>query len=246
MALRPYLVIPDTHVPYHDKRAWILMLKVAAQLKLYGIVILGDFADCYAVSSHSKDPKRSLQFDYEISEVRKRLDDLGKLGAKHKVFVAGNHEDRLLRYLRDKAPELHSVISIPKLFKLNQKKWEYVAYKEDYQLGKLSITHDVGSAGRYSTYKCLDTYQHSNLTGHTHRMSYVVEGNARGEHKLSAQFGWLGDVNEVDYMHKTSAKKNWVPGFGVLYLNTETEYCYVTPVPIVDYTACVNGKLYKG
>jgi hypothetical protein len=76
-------------------------------------------------------------------------------------------------------------------------------------------------------------------------MAYLVEGNAKGEHKVSAQFGWLGNVNEIDYMHKVTAKKNWVPGFGLLYLDDKTEYVYITPVPIVNYTACVEGKLYK-
>jgi hypothetical protein len=73
----------------------------------------------------------------------------------------------------------------------------------------------------------------------------VVEGNAVGEQKLSAQFGWLGDVTQVDYMHKAKALKNWALGFGVGYYDPSSGYSYLTPVPIVKYTCVVNGKFYK-
>lgn len=244
--LKTYLIIPDTHIPYHDERAFTLMLKAVEQLDLYGIIILGDFGDFYAVSSHSKDPKRKTMFEWEIQQVRAGLDRLDALKVKHKVFVEGNHEDRLLRYLKDVAPALHDTISTSKLLQLETRKWEFVPYKSDYQLGKISITHDTGTAGRYAAYKCLDVYQHSNITGHTHRLAYVVEGNARGEHKISAQFGWLGNVEEIDYMHKASAKKNWALGFGLVHLHEATGIGYVVPIPIVNYTCCINGKLIKG
>ena len=89
------------------------MMKVAKTMDLAGIVILGDFCDFYSVSSHSKDPGRALKFEYELRQVDKKLRELNSLGAKHRVFVEGNHEDRLLRYLRDTAPALHSVIRYP-------------------------------------------------------------------------------------------------------------------------------------
>lgn len=243
--LQTYLIIPDTHVPYHDEKAWQLMMKVARSLKLQGIVLLGDFVDFYAVSSHSKDPKRNWKFEWEIKQVRKKLNELDSLKAKHKVYVAGNHEDRLVRYLKDKAPELNDLISVPGLLKLEQRKWIYVDYKEDYTIGHITFTHDVGIAGRYSVYRCLDTYQHSIATGHTHRLAYMVEGDATGVHKISAQFGWLGDVEAVDYMHKATARKNWVPGFGLMHYDPDTQFGYMVPIPIVNYTCCVNGRLYK-
>ena len=45
--LEPVLIVPDTHRPFHNKRAWGLMLKVAEPLKPKHIVIIGDFADFY-------------------------------------------------------------------------------------------------------------------------------------------------------------------------------------------------------
>jgi hypothetical protein len=147
--------------------------------------------------------------------------------------------------LEDKAPQLFGLVDVPGVLGLRERGWSYTPYKRHTKLGKLHITHDVGACGRFSTYKALDTYQHSIITGHAHRLSYVVEGNAVGEYKLSAQFGWMGDVNKVDYMNMASARKNWALGFGVGYLDTDTGIVYLTPVPIVRNTCCVNGVLYK-
>lgn len=244
--LIPMIIIPDTHRPYHDKRAWRLMLMVAAVLCPTILVVLGDFADCFGVSDHSKDPTRALKLDAEIRDVNKGLDELDALGAKQKIFVSGNHEDRLQRYLQDKAPELFNFIAIEKLLRLRKRGWTYVPYKSDVKVGKVHFTHDVGHCGRNSIFQCLDTFQHSNVTGHTHRMAYIVEGNATGEHKVSAQFGWLGDVRQADYMHQAKAKKNWALGFGIGYLDDKTGIVYLVPVPIVNYTCMVNGRLFKG
>lgn len=246
MALTKLLIVPDTHRPYHDKRAWALMLKAARAFKPHTIVTIGDLLDFYSVSSHSKDPDRAMRLHAELEDGNRALDELDALGAKDKRYVAGNHEDRLHRYLQDKAPELFDTVSVPSLLRLKERGWSYVPYKADTRLGKAYFTHDVGVAGRNSTFKALDTYQHTVVTGHSHRLQYVVEGNAVGEYKLSAQFGWLGDANKVDYMHRVNVNKNWALGFGVGYLDSASGIVYLTPVPIVKYTCVLEGVLFRG
>jgi predicted phosphodiesterase len=239
------LFLSDVHRPYHSEQAWRLLMKVGRKLKPKHIVVNGDFLDCYCVSNHSKDPSRVDDLKWEIDDGKKGLRELESLGAPNLYWLDGNHEFRLARYLKDKAPQLFNVVDIPRLLELREHGWRYIPYRDETRIGKLYLTHDVGSAGRYSTYKALDTYQHSIVTGHAHRISYVVEGNAVGEYKLAAQFGWLGDVNKVDYMHRASAKKNWALGFGVGYLDPSTGYTYLTPVPIVRGTCMVNGELFR-
>lgn len=244
--LNRVLIVPDTHRPYHDVRAWRLFLKVAKTFRPHTIVSMGDLADFYTVSAHSKDPRRAGRLAWELRDVHKALDELDALGARQKVFIEGNHCDRLRRYLQDKAPELFNTVSIPTLLRLKERGWAYVPYKQDYKLGKLHFTHDVDNAGRYAAHKALDTYQHSIVTGHTHRLGYIVEGNAVGEHKLSAMFGWLGDVEQIDYMHRVKARKDWALGFGLGYHDPASGIVYLTPVPIIKYTCVIGGKLYRG
>lgn len=244
-ALTPLLVVPDAHRPYHDQRAWNLMLKVARDFKPKLLITIGDLADCYAISDHLKDPRRAVEFKEEIADVNVGLDELDSLGATDKVFIAGNHCDRLVRYLQKKAPELHDLHTIPKLFRLKERGWQYVGYREHTKRGKLYLTHDVGVAGRYAVYRCLEAFEHSVVTGHTHRLAYVVEGNATGTRKVSAQFGWLGDIKQVNYMSRVKVIKDWTLGFGIGYIS-ERGIAYLTPVPIIDYTCCISGKLYQG
>lgn len=243
--ITPVLFIPDLHRPFHDTRAWDLVLKVGKYLHPEHIVIIGDFVDMFLVSSHSKDPDRKKDLQWEIDDGNQGLDELDALGASSKVYIAGNHEHRLKRYLRDKAPELFGTISIPTLLNLKDRGWKYVEYGDDARIGKLNLTHDVGVAGRNSTFKAIDKYQHSVITGHSHRLQYVVEGNAVGEYKLAAQFGWLGDRSQIDYIHRVNVNTNWALGFGYGYIHKNTGIAYVTPVPIVKYSCVVNGKYFE-
>ena len=242
--LNKVLFVPDSHHPYVDKKAWSLMLLAAKKFKPDTVVVQGDFADFYAVSSHSKDPRRTQSLQDEVDAVNVALDQLDGLKAKKKIFVSGNHEDRLERYLKDKAPELFGVFSVKTLFKLRERDWIYVPYKSDIRLGKLYVTHDCGNAGRFAISKALDTFQHNVTIGHTHRMSYQVEGNAKGEAHVGASFGWLGDTRLTDYMHKVKANRDWALGFGLGYLRSDGTM-YLVPVPIVNYTCVIEGELVK-
>jgi predicted MPP superfamily phosphohydrolase len=244
-SLEKILFIPDCHFPYHDKRAWELLLKVAKDFKPEHVIIGGDFIDNYTVSSHDKNPNRALKLEEEVNETKKALDQVKALGAKNNQFIAGNHEDRLERYLMTKAPELFNFISTEKVLDLKDKGFKYTPYKHTYKLGKLNITHDTGTAGKYAHYKALDTYQHNVIINHTHRIGYAVEGSAANERHVTAMFGWLGDVEQVDYMHKVKAKRDWSLGFGLGYLEKSTGNVFVVPVPIVNYSVVVEGKLFK-
>lgn len=219
-------------------------MDVARDLKPKTVVVLGDLLDCYSISTHSKDPRRKANLRDEVETCKALRADLDSLKAERYVFCEGNHEDRLRRYLWDKAPELFGLIDIPSLLQLGPK-WEFIAYRNHTKRGAIHYTHDVGHTGRYAAHQTLDTYQHSVASAHAHRLCYVVEGNAVGEAKLSAQFGWLGDVNQVDYMHQAKAKKNWALGFGIGYEDRQTGHNFLQPVPIVQGRCVVNGKLYK-
>ena len=246
--LEKIVFIPDTHAPYQDKKAWELLMKVMRDFKPNHSIILGDFIDNYSISSHSKNPQRALRLEEEVKETKKLLDEVKALGAKSNVFVGGNHEDRLKRYLEKAAPELFDFISIPKVLDLDKKGFKYVEYKDSYKIGKLNITHDTGVAGRYAHYKALDAFQKNVVIGHTHRFGYIIEGNSAGERHCGMMPGWLGDVHQVDYMHKVKAMKDWSLGFGIGYLDTATGIVYLVPIPIINhgnqYNCLVEGKLY--
>lgn len=240
--MKRLLFIPDTHVPYEDPKAFALMLKAARVFKPDTVVLLGDFADFYAVSSHSKNPDRRLDLRYEVDRVKERLKDIKRLGAKRNIYVAGNHEDRLERYLMDKAPALFTSVKIPDVLGLQELGFEYVPYKEHVMVGKLHLTHDTGNAGQYAHYKAQADFEGNVIIGHTHRMGYAIVGTAKGHPHVCAQLGWLGDFGAIDYMHRVKALRAWAHGFGVGFMEPDGTV-HVQPVPIVRNKCVVNGEL---
>lgn len=243
--LEKTLYVPDMHRPYHNKRSVGLMMNAAAGWGVDRIVVIGDLLDFYSVSTHSKNPARSLKLDWEIKDGNKGLDELDALGAKDKRFTLGNHCDRLERYLRDRAPELFDFLDVPSLLRLGERGWKVTGYKDHDTLGKLYLTHDVGFSGRYAVYQTADAFNHSVVTGHSHRMGYMVENDATGKTpRVSAQFGWLGDTEQVEYMHRAKARKYWPQGFGYGYSDSDGIQ-YLVPAPIVNNKVVIEGKLYR-
>lgn len=244
--LEKILFIPDCHIPYHDEKAFNLMIRAAKAFKPDHVIIMGDFADFYSVSSHDKSPDRTNHLDEEISVVTTKLWEVKKLGAGNNVFIAGNHEDRLTRYLMQKAPELYRVATIERLLGLKEAGFKFVSYRQDYRLGKLIMTHDTGKAGYNAHKQALDAYHRSIVIGHTHRMGYMIQGDADGDRHVGCMFGWLGDKAQIDYMHNINATKDWTLGFGIGYMDKKTGFVYLIPVPLVRYTCVVEGKLFVG
>lgn len=218
------------------------MLKAAQHFKPDTIVVLGDFADFYSVSSHDKSPRRAALLEDELEAVGKGLEMLGQLGASKKHFVSGNHEDRLDRYLMKHAPALWGMCNVRDVLKLKDRGWTFTPYKEHLKLGKLHITHDAGKAGLYAHYDAQRAFEGNVILGHTHRLGYAVVGNAQGKPHVGAMLGWLGDVSKVDYMHRIRALRDWAHGFGVGY-QTPDGAVHVQPVPIVNRSVVVDGRL---
>lgn len=241
-ALQRILLVPDCHVPYEDSKAFAVMLAAGRALKPDIIILLGDFADFYAVSSHSKNPNRAADLQYEVDRVRDRLKALKRLGAKRNIYVAGNHEDRLERYLMDKAPALFNAVTIPDVLGLEPLGFEYVPYKQYTQVGKLYVTHDTGTAGQYAHYKAQAAFEGNVIIGHTHRMGYAIIGTVEGRPHVGAMLGWLGDFKHIDYMHAAKARRDWAHGFGIGYMEPSGTV-HVQPVPIIANRCIVAGQL---
>ena len=134
-------IIPDTHRPYHDKKAYALMIKALRFVDPCEIVLLGDYADFYSVSRHSKDPRLEHLLQKEVDDVNSGLDELDALFPKaKKVFLEGNHEARLSSYVGNHASALFGLTDCEYLFRLNQRpRWSWIAF------GKNQLYRVLGS-----------------------------------------------------------------------------------------------------
>lgn len=238
------MIIPDCHVPNHDTRAFSLMLKVGAFLKPKHLVILGDFADAESLSAHPPTKPGEEDFSRELAEVNQALDHLDALGATNKVYIEGNHEFRLQRYIMERAPGLFRMLGWRECLRLHERDWSWVPYRKSTNIGKVHFTHDTGTAGMNAHRVSAQTFGGSAVIGHTHRMSFEVRGRFEGTPYLAAMFGWLGDAEKAaSYMHEAKAA-DWVHGFGVFHLEPYSGVVHVQPVPIVNGKCVVHGRLF--
>jgi hypothetical protein len=237
------LFIPDCHFPFVDRTAWAIMLECARRFAPHRIIQLGDFVDCLTVSSHSKDTRRLSQLGDEIASANEALDDLDALGAEHRHMTEGNHENRLYRYLCDRAPALLDSVNVETLLRLRERGWTWSRFGKSFQIGNLYVTHSVnGQAGESAHHRAGQRFQRSVVIGHTHRIASKVFGNVAGDRHLAHMFGWLGAELDASYNHDAEKSAMWAHGFGLGWLLPDGTV-HAQAVPIIGGQAVVNGDL---
>lgn len=248
--LKKALIIPDSHIPYHDRKAYNLMLKVAKEIGIDEVVILGDLADFFAVNSHGTHPQVFQMLIDEVDEVNKELDKLDKLFPRaKKVFIEGNHEYRLERYLLSKAPALFGVTSTEHLLNINRRKnWKFINYgpNQVYKIlgSKLKARHEpLASSAKATASKALCSL----VYGHIHRIERSHLVGLDGTDHMCFSVGWLGDKRNDKIFGYVKGHHQWQLGFGLVYVDDKSKYFYADTVQILDnYTCVVDGKIYKG
>lgn len=242
MKIKKYGIQPDTHLPYHSQLALDVFCNAMDEFNPDGIINLGDCHDFYAVSSHRKDPSRMRLLKDEIDAARPHLERTRKL-AKEYIYIGGNHEDRLDRYYQDFCPELWHPLIIEEVLRLDQLGIQYIPYGQHINIGAVSITHDLGKAGPTAHRGARVDFEGCAIIGHTHGMESTVSGNAKGVPSFGMTFGWLGDPERIDYKHKYKAKRDYIHGFGTMYVVEDTGECFAFQHPIVNGKVMVHGKL---
>lgn len=234
-------------MPFEDKRAFELSLRAYDSIKNEKKgVIIGDFGDCYSVSFHSRDPKRKMHLADEIGAVNERLDQIQSFAGSHVTFLEGNHEDRLRRYVWDKAPELDGLTTIRGAYNLDKRGWQHVPYREYVRIGRVGYVHDLDRSGVYATRQTLMDFGGNIVFGHSHRGGIAYQGEIKGVSHFGMNVGWLGDLTQVDYKHRAKAERDWQLGFGIVDYTDDLQYAWATFIPIVDYHCSLRGTLLRG
>jgi hypothetical protein len=207
------------------------------------IVVLGDFADFYAVSSHDKDPRRVSQLADEVADVNVGLDELQSLGASEFHYVEGNHEWRLARYVSKNAGALAGLEGLTprELFKIDQRGIRWTDYMHSTKIGHITITHDVGEAGIYAVKRARDAAEGNIVIGHIHSMGLHYSGTATGIVRVGAAFGWLGSAKAGDYIHAMKRARNWTHGFGIGWMQDDGTV-HLQAVPIINGACVIPGE----
>ena len=244
------IIIPDCHIPYEDKRAYNLMLEIARDLDPDEIVILGDYADFYAINSHGKDADKNHLLMDEVSEVIERLKQLKSLFPRAKrVYIEGNHEYRLARYINSKCPDLYGITDVSKILELKLLGFEYIPYMPNQQYNVLDTNlvarHEPLSGGVHVAHGSVVKALKSVIFGHTHRLQKTELYGLDGSRYLGVSCGWLGDKSHPVFEY-VKTHHQWGLGFGIARSISKSlidvELAFINP----KYQCITNGYLYTG
>lgn len=249
--LKLSVLIPDSHVPYHDKKAFKLLKKVMLHYKkdIAEIVILGDYADFFAVNSHGKHPKLMHTLEEEVDGVKKELDWLDhNFPRAKKVFIEGNHEYRLARFIYNNAPALFGTTSTEGILEFHKRpNWKFIHYtpQQAYKVmgSYLTARHEpLASSAKATASKALCSLTY----GHIHRIEESHLVGLDGTNHVCFSVGWLGDKRIDEVYSYVKGHHQWQLGFGLVWVDTKTRYFYHNKVHILDnYTCVIDGKIFS-
>lgn len=218
------LVIGDTHVSAEDdltRFEWAA--KFITEHEPDYIVIMGDFLTLNCLSAWDKDKRKRMEgrrYYDEIQKGNEALDILTsgitnknnrfrlqkkKLYSPDIIYIEGNHEDRLTRYL-DYDPTFEGAVSVDTDLHLASRGIVWIPYREYWTNNGIGFTHIPHNSvrpvsGKYHVHKAMDCTIQSVVYGHTHKLETACRHTPGMQHLqqvLSA--GCFFDTNE-DYVH---------------------------------------------
>ena len=247
--MKKAFVFPDIHIPYHSKKSLDVALQVCSTLNPDEIVILGDALDFYAIHGHGKKhPKISQYLETELIEGNLFLDQLDKYFPKaKKVFLEGNHEYRLERFLINNAPQLFGIVEIKKLLNMkNRPNWTFFDYKNTQK-------HRILDSNLYARHEPFSTNPKTSaqksatslVYGHVHKIEVGYSNSLSGKGFVHYCPGWLGDENRKEVFNYLKYYSQWQQGFSVVYTDGYKFFYDICEIKKPNYETCFNGKVYR-
>lgn len=215
-----WLLLADLHVPFHDDAALKVALAYGQNSGCDGVIVLGDFLDCYQLSSFCRDP-RVADFGAEIEAADAILEVITDTLRPRAIFWReANHEYRLTRYMMLRAPELlawtEPVFSFPAFLHLAERQITWVARTRPLHYHALTLIH--GDEWRGGGYVPVNPARSAYLrgksciiVGHSHRSSEHTETDLRGGIVTCWSLGCLCNLHP-EYAPLTV----WNHGFAIL------------------------------
>lgn len=212
------VVANDFQIPFEDPVAFRLLLKALRIVKPHGLDLLGDFQDFYSISKFSKDPARKLLLRDELEVGRRRLAELSRAAGRRctdRRFSDGNHEDRLRRFVWDRAPQLTELagLNVPDLLHLGKFGFQHYDYLTPYKIGQLWFHHGKlvrKHSGATAMAHALDVGCNI-IIGHSHRVAHVCK--TTWNHTIH---GWENGCLcglRPEYVH---GPPDWQQGFSIV------------------------------
>jgi predicted phosphodiesterase len=237
-SIRELAILSDIHFPYHNKKALKATMDYLTQMSnLDAIVLNGDILDFYQLSDFSKDPSKP-KMAKELELGRWFLKALREAFPNIPIYYKiGNHEMRLQRWLKVKAPEWIDTdeFRLDVLLRFGEFKIQLIDEYTVIKAGKLNIIHGHEYRGAGGVYPARYIYlktKVNTICGHYHRASSYIDKNMDGDYHGAVTTGCLCEMSP-DY----AAYNEWVHGFATVHFNPDGTYH-------IQNKIIKNGKIY--
>jgi predicted phosphodiesterase len=221
LKVRTILAISDVHRPKYDPATWSIFLQAIRDMRPDAVWILGDFLDLSSVTQHEKAEGDAYTLKMELWDGNKGLDEISDAIGPRRcdlLFVDGNHEDRLRRYVASGRcpPALRDMFDEVQLeLKLESRGWRYIHPNDQptYPFPGFAVFHGhrygVGHAREHAL--MMGT---SGIYGHTHRSQTHVTFNAHGPVVMTGMPCARDPMAEWQHQRKREFT-GWSTGFAV-------------------------------
>lgn len=202
------LICGDLHVPSHDARALECVLGYLKGYRPDYFIFLGDLTDFDMFSRFLQDPRKRRDPQREIERARETVKRFeGAAGAAKLVFLKGNHEARLEKYIQRNAPNLMYLECLDLVGLLGLEKWKVYDYPHYARLGKLIVQHGEAYGASVCERNVAKFGSYNVVQGHSHRLAQVFVRRVDGVFS-SVQAGCLCSLSP-----SYTQRPNWQQGF---------------------------------
>jgi predicted phosphodiesterase len=283
--LKTALIVPDIQAGFyhnkygelvstHDDTAVDLMLAMATDLDPDLVVLVGDNADLPEMGKYRLSPAFHLTTQATINWLTTFAARMRAAAPRASiVWLAGNHEERLVNYILDNAaaafgirqgnsPEGWPVLSIPHLCRLDESGVEYLAGYPANQFWineRLRVVHGhkVRSGGS-TAHAYLNSEKTSVLYGHIHRREWAERTFEKWDGAKTIMAATPGCLAKVDgsvpstkggidlHGRPLTVVEDWQQGIGVVqYDDTDSHEFWYQQIPFHGGRGLLNGKMYS-
>lgn len=235
-------MIPDTHVPFHDRAALECALAIQRWYKPDETIILGDFLDCSPVSRHNRaalQEREGMRLAKDFEQANAIL-DIVQANSLKTVYLCGNHELWINNFVSEQ-PELEGLVSLELGLKFKERKIKFLPYNVPYRLGKLAFTHGLYTGQNHAA-KHVNAYGCSIVYGHLHDVQLHVKVSPVdvNDKHLGLSLGCLAEKNP-HYMRNRPS--NWVHACGVGLVRSDGTF-NIDPIIISNGKASYAGRTF--